>query len=166
MGYDATESYWSKYSDTDDCDGGSSQGTSYSSRSSISKAADASKSRQIPVGGFLECTTTGSVVLSLELFPSPSGRNSSGKTLPFKSGDSGSDFGTPLADLIGAASKLEQWKVTSIRSKIRYTPEENVLLVDLKGKQGLRWERIKGYFPARSVASLQVHYSTKLRPKD
>lgn len=106
------------------------------------------------------------ILEDFSFFTSPSGRNSSGKTLPFKSGDSGSDFRTPLADLIGAASEVEQWKVTSIRSKIRYTPEENALLVGLKGKQGLRWERIKDYFPARSIASLQVHYSTKLRPKD
>jgi hypothetical protein len=47
----------------------------------------------------------------------------------------------------------------------KFTTEEDDLLVNLKGGQGLSWKEIEPYFPRRSVGALQVHYSTKLKAK-
>jgi hypothetical protein len=46
-----------------------------------------------------------------------------------------------------------------------YSSDENALLVRLKEREGLPWTEIAAYFPDRSISSLQVHYSTKLRHK-
>ncbi|KAB8254130.1 hypothetical protein BDV32DRAFT_155524 [Aspergillus pseudonomiae] len=46
-----------------------------------------------------------------------------------------------------------------------YTSEENALLVRLKERETMSWAEIAAHFPERSVSSLQVHYSTKLRHK-
>jgi len=42
------------------------------------------------------------------------------------------------------------------RANIRFTKEEDQLLIDLKEKRNLSWERIKASFPGRTVGSLQV----------
>ncbi|RAL09460.1 uncharacterized protein BO97DRAFT_416938 [Aspergillus homomorphus CBS 101889] len=46
-----------------------------------------------------------------------------------------------------------------------YTSDENALLVRLKEREAMSWVEIADYFPDRTVSSLQVHYSTKLRHK-
>jgi hypothetical protein len=46
-----------------------------------------------------------------------------------------------------------------------YTSDENALLVRLKEREGMPWAEVAAHFPGRSAASLQVHYSTKLRHK-
>ena len=45
----------------------------------------------------------------------------------------------------------------------RFTQEEDDLLIELKRRRGLPWEDIKPHFPERSVGTLQVRYSTKLK---
>lgn len=54
--------------------------------------------------------------------------------------------------------------VTSGKRK-SYSSEENALIVRLKEREGMSWTEIADHFPDRSVPSLQVHYSTKLRHK-
>jgi hypothetical protein len=50
------------------------------------------------------------------------------------------------------------------KSKRRtYSTDENNLLVKLKEERKLTWKEINDYFPDRASASLQVHYSTKLK---
>lgn len=50
------------------------------------------------------------------------------------------------------------------KSKRRaYSTDENNLLVKLKEERKLTWKEITDYFPDRASASLQVHYSTKLK---
>jgi hypothetical protein len=51
-------------------------------------------------------------------------------------------------------------------SKVPYSSNENALLVQLREREALPWFQIADYFPGRSAASLQVHYSTRLRSKD
>ena len=46
-----------------------------------------------------------------------------------------------------------------------YTSDENARLVRLKEREGMSWAEIAEHFPGRSLSSLQVHYSTKLRQK-
>lgn len=54
---------------------------------------------------------------------------------------------------------------TRMASRKRYTKKENARLVKLKKqeKPKLSWAEIQTHFPSRTVNSLQVHYSTKLK---
>ena len=49
--------------------------------------------------------------------------------------------------------------------KIKFTPEDDQLLVDLKEKKNLTWKQIADFFPGRSSGTLQVRYCTKLKAK-
>ncbi|KAI5813678.1 MYB DNA-binding domain protein, partial [Pyronema omphalodes] len=49
--------------------------------------------------------------------------------------------------------------------KIKFTPEDDSLLVDLKENKSLTWKQIAEYFPGRSSGTLQVRYCTKLKAK-
>jgi len=53
---------------------------------------------------------------------------------------------------------------TPRKKRLRYTEAEDRRLVELKGR-GQSWEDIMRFFPERSMASVQVHYSTKLKDK-
>jgi hypothetical protein len=46
-----------------------------------------------------------------------------------------------------------------------FTPAEDARLVNMKESQGLSWKQIVCAFPGRSVGTLQVHYSTKLKTR-
>jgi hypothetical protein len=45
----------------------------------------------------------------------------------------------------------------------RFSPKEDAMLIDMRERRMLPWKDIKPEFPDRSLASLQVHYSTKLK---
>ncbi|KAJ6038141.1 hypothetical protein N7499_003481 [Penicillium canescens] len=47
----------------------------------------------------------------------------------------------------------------------RFLPAEDELLIELKEKQSLPWDRIMKHFPGRTRGALQVHYSTKLKDR-
>ena len=49
--------------------------------------------------------------------------------------------------------------------KIKFTSEDDQLLVDLKEKHNLTWKQIAEFFPGRSSGTLQVRYCTKLKVK-
>lgn len=49
--------------------------------------------------------------------------------------------------------------------KLKFTPEDDQLLVDLKEKKDLTWKQIADFFPGRSSGTLQVRYCTKLKAK-
>ena len=49
--------------------------------------------------------------------------------------------------------------------KIKFTPEDDRLLVDLKEKHNLTWKQIAEFFPGRTSGTLQVRYCTKLKVK-
>ena len=59
-------------------------------------------------------------------------------------------------------------RVTAARE--RYTSAEDDLLLKLKLKENLPWpkvhQRFCKVFPKRSIGSLQVHYSTKVKPRE
>jgi len=46
----------------------------------------------------------------------------------------------------------------------RFSSQDDKLLLQLKG-EGLSWDEISDRFPERSKGTLQVHYSTKLKPR-
>jgi Myb-like DNA-binding domain len=49
--------------------------------------------------------------------------------------------------------------------KLKFTPDDDQLLVDLKEKKNLTWKQIADFFPGRSSGTLQVRYCTKLKAK-
>ncbi|PCD20097.1 hypothetical protein FGRA07_11799 [Fusarium graminearum] len=50
-------------------------------------------------------------------------------------------------------------------SKLKFTPEDDQLLIELKENKNLAWKHITEFFPGRSSGTLQVLYSehTKMR---
>ncbi|KAJ5684410.1 uncharacterized protein N7477_000755 [Penicillium maclennaniae] len=50
--------------------------------------------------------------------------------------------------------------------KLKFTPEEDALLIDLKEDKNLTWKQIADFFPGRTSGTLQVRYCTKLKAKD
>ncbi|KAK3692021.1 hypothetical protein B0T22DRAFT_502840 [Podospora appendiculata] len=49
--------------------------------------------------------------------------------------------------------------------KLKFTPEDDHLLMDLKENKSLTWKQIADFFPGRSSGTLQVRYCTKLKAK-
>lgn len=49
--------------------------------------------------------------------------------------------------------------------KLKFSLEDDQLLVDLKEKKNLTWKQIADFFPGRSSGTLQVRYCTKLKAK-
>jgi hypothetical protein len=49
--------------------------------------------------------------------------------------------------------------------KLKFTPEDDQLLVDLKENKSLTWKQIAEFFPGRSSGTLQVRYCTNLKAK-
>ncbi|KAJ5601947.1 Myb-like transcription factor [Penicillium lagena] len=50
--------------------------------------------------------------------------------------------------------------------KLKFTREEDILLVELKEIKNLTWKQIADFFPGRTSGTLQVRYCTKLKTKD
>ena len=49
--------------------------------------------------------------------------------------------------------------------KLKFTAEDDALLVELKETKNLTWKQIADFFPGRSSGTLQVRYCTKLKAK-
>ncbi|KAI4757155.1 hypothetical protein E4T52_10283 [Aureobasidium sp. EXF-3400] len=49
--------------------------------------------------------------------------------------------------------------------KLKFTREDDALLVRLKETKNLTWKQIAEFFPGRSAGTLQVRYCTKLKAK-
>ncbi|CAJ2506388.1 Uu.00g005180.m01.CDS01 [Anthostomella pinea] len=49
--------------------------------------------------------------------------------------------------------------------KLKFMPEDDALLIDLKENKSLTWKQIADFFPGRSSGTLQVRYCTKLKAK-
>ncbi|CAG9993423.1 unnamed protein product, partial [Clonostachys byssicola] len=49
--------------------------------------------------------------------------------------------------------------------KLKFTREDDQLLIDLKEQKNLTWKQIADFFPGRSSGTLQVRYCTKLKAK-
>ncbi|KAJ5629013.1 hypothetical protein N7490_011241 [Penicillium lividum] len=50
--------------------------------------------------------------------------------------------------------------------KLKFTPREDSLLVELKEEKNLTWKQVADFFPGRTSGTLQVRYCTKLKAKD
>lgn len=49
--------------------------------------------------------------------------------------------------------------------KLKFTTEDDALLIELKETKRLTWKQIADFFPGRSSGTLQVRYCTKLKAK-
>ncbi|KAK2594524.1 hypothetical protein QQS21_007743 [Conoideocrella luteorostrata] len=49
--------------------------------------------------------------------------------------------------------------------KLKFTAEDDQLLIELKEQRNLTWKQIADFFPGRSSGTLQVRYCTKLKAK-
>lgn len=49
--------------------------------------------------------------------------------------------------------------------KLKFTTEDDQLLIDLKENKSLTWKQIADFFPGRTSGTLQVRYCTKLKAK-
>lgn len=49
--------------------------------------------------------------------------------------------------------------------KLKFTTDDDQLLIELKEKKNLTWKQIADFFPGRSSGTLQVRYCTKLKAK-
>ncbi|KAF8863092.1 hypothetical protein BDZ45DRAFT_575661, partial [Acephala macrosclerotiorum] len=47
--------------------------------------------------------------------------------------------------------------------KLKFTLEDDALLVDLKENKSLTWKQIADFFPGRTAGTLQVRYCTKFK---
>lgn len=100
----------------------------------------------------LEFTMDGSSLLSLTV-PVPAGRSRFVSTIikmdSRSSADSHVESPRPLQQPCG--------------KNVRLSAEEDATLLKMKERQRLPWKEVGPHFPNRSLASLQVHYSTKLK---
>ena len=49
--------------------------------------------------------------------------------------------------------------------KLKFSAEEDKMLVELKENKNLTWKQIADFFPGRTSGTLQVRYCTKLKAK-
>jgi Myb-like DNA-binding domain len=84
-------------------------------------------------------------------------------------GDPG-DMGASTSDYGGPPSVVGQAGMPAPAPrprgpKLKFTAEDDALLVDLKENKTLTWKQIAEFFPGRSSGTLQVRYCTKLKAK-
>jgi len=85
------------------------------------------------------------------------GRNGDDGSYPTRRRLSASVVGNP--DMPESASRPKA-------PKLKFTQEDDALLVELKETKCLTWMQIADFFPGRSSGTLQVRYCTKLKSKE
>lgn len=164
---DSTDSQTSEYFNNDNSDGTSPSKTSHSDGSvrrgfssihskhyARPSPVNLVESSSWPIAGFLEWTKSGSVVLTLRLFANPSDHGRATEPIQFRSGHSGAQFGARLEYLAASTpSATVKYKAAPGRSKVRFTRQEDDMLIYLRGRKGLPWEEIERRFPNRTKAN-------------
>jgi len=59
-------------------------------------------------------------------------------------------------------SKIHHAPLQPKKKRVKWTPEEDATLLQMR-KDGCSWEEIHAALPHRSIGTIQVHYSTKLK---
>lgn len=119
------------------------------------------ESEEIPIYGYFTLKTIGSKVVycltfSQELLPKPSGisqRQDIARSVSSSSDRRDSE-----------RSPVQEHAISRPVRNSRFSSRDDELLLQLKG-EGLSWDEISDRFPERSKGTLQVHYSTKLKPR-
>ncbi|KAI5851704.1 hypothetical protein DFP73DRAFT_590951 [Morchella snyderi] len=90
------------------------------------------------------------------------------RTGPVMGPGGGSQMGMAGPSNVAGPSNMSQMPAPAPRPrgpKLKFTPEDDQLLVDLKENKALTWKQIAEFFPGRSSGTLQVRYCTKLKAK-
>jgi hypothetical protein len=61
-----------------------------------------------------------------------------------------------------AHSKIHHAPLQPKKKRVKWTPEEDAMLLQMRNN-GCSWEEIHAALPHRSIGTIQVHYSTKLK---
>lgn len=118
------------------------------------------ESEEIPIHGYLTLKTIESRVVycltfSQDLLPGP-------RRTSQRQGIAKMSVSSDRRD--SERSPLQEQAMNKPVKNLRFSPEEDELLRQLKG-DGLPWDEISDRFPGRSKGTLQVRYSTKLKPR-
>jgi hypothetical protein len=137
-----------------------SLGVSYRATAATSSGS-IRESEEIPILGYLTLKTIESKVVycltfSQDLLPEP--RGTSQRQGIARSVSSSSDRRD--SELL----PVQERAMSRPARNSRFSSEDDILLLQLKG-EGLSWDEISERFPERSKGTLQVHYSTKLKPR-
>jgi hypothetical protein len=119
-----------------------------------------------PVQGFFKRTRIGDQVLcslefSLEHVPDRLKLSVTPESLGVNAQELSTE--SPHSSCFVIRSKADFETVLPQRKRITFTRAENALLIGMKEERDLSWDEIETAFPNRSKATLQVHYSTKLK---
>jgi hypothetical protein len=68
----------------------------------------------------------------------------------------------PIYNNAAAHSKIYQAPLQPKKKRVKWTPEEDATLLRMRN-DGCSWEDIHDALPHRSIGTIQVHYSTKLK---
>jgi hypothetical protein len=68
----------------------------------------------------------------------------------------------PITHDAAAHSKIHQAPLQLEKRRVKWTPEEEATLLQMKN-DGCSWEEIHAALPHRSIGTIQVRYSTKLK---
>jgi hypothetical protein len=68
----------------------------------------------------------------------------------------------PINYNAAARVKVHQAPLQSRKRRVKWTPEEDATLLQMRS-DGCSWEEIHDELPHRSIGTIQVHYSTKLK---
>ena len=136
-----------------------SLGVSYQATTAISLGS-IQESEEISICGYLTLKIIASKVMycltfSQDLLPEPRGTSQrQGITRSVSSSSDRRD---------SERLPVQERAVSIPARKVKFSREDDKLLLQLK-EDGLSWDEISDHFPERSKGTLQVHYSTKLRP--
>jgi hypothetical protein len=62
-----------------------------------------------------------------------------------------------------AHSKMHPAAVRPQIKRVRWAPEEDATILKMREEDGCSWEEIHAALPHRTIETIQVHYSTKLK---
>ena len=63
----------------------------------------------------------------------------------------------------GVHSKMRPAAVRRPIKRVRWTPEEDATILKMREEDGCSWEEIHAALPSRTLGTIQVHYSMKLK---
>jgi hypothetical protein len=117
--------------------------------------------------GFLKRTTIGNEIRYSMEFSLEQLRELYARACPQHTSQAGSNKGSSTRSagssrLPAQAKKTRPGPPSQIKGT-RFTQEEDAKLIDMKEQKGWSWDEIESAFPGRTRATLQVHYSTKLK---
>ena len=137
------------------------------SPSAPSESVPVAEYQEWPFQGFLKRTKIGNnTTYNLE-FQLPHIPDHLHLPIPSEALGNGSDKETPAeASTLHHAMAHSKMYPAALRSRVkrvRWTPEEDATILKMREEDGCSWEDIHAALPHRSIGTIQVHYSTKLK---